>query len=577
MSSLESLKKLKNLKDVATFLGCKPKALSYLLFFDENKYRTFEIKKKSGGSRKILAPNDKLKAIQKILSNVLYDCYAEIYPTKKYSVISHGYVRKEKNQINKENNHTKDQNLSYGTITNSIPHKNKHNVLNIDLADYFSSFNLGRVRGFFIKNESFKLSTECATVLAQIACYENELPQGSPCSPIIANLISRSLDVKLAGLAKENSATYTRYVDDITISTNKKVFPTKIAGVIDNKVTLGKSLQRIVIKSGFTINPPKSRLQFSDSRQEVTGLIVNKFVNVPSNYRHTLRPMVHSLFKNNTYTYMNDEGDNVKGSIDRLNGMLSYIHYIRSNTINKGKYVRDDKGGIRLDGSDQLYADFLFYKYFANNTRPVLICEGKTDVIYLKSTLKALADNYPSLIEKDGSKTHLKIQILPASKTIQNLLGLLSGADDLKKFMETYEARFSKYAKPSALHPVIVLVDNDEGPRNINSKIKNKYKVIPSPGTPVKVWGNLLYVQTPEIVGMKNTAIEDFFSSEIRKIKVEGRTFSPQTETETIAHYGKRVFAEDVISKKRKILNFDSFKPILDLLVSSIDLHNLKK
>ena len=66
-------------------------------------------------------------------------------------------------------------------------------------------------------------------MLAQIACYNNSLPQGSPCSPAFSNLIGHILDIQLLRIAKEEGCTYTRYADDLTFSTNKPTFPTDIA------------------------------------------------------------------------------------------------------------------------------------------------------------------------------------------------------------------------------------------------------------------------------------------------------------------------------------------------------------
>ena len=71
----------------------------------------------------------------------------------------------------------------YSIITNARRHKRRRYVLNLDLQDFFPSFSFGRVRGFFIHNNSFKLNEKVATIIAQIACHENVLPQGSPCSP----------------------------------------------------------------------------------------------------------------------------------------------------------------------------------------------------------------------------------------------------------------------------------------------------------------------------------------------------------------------------------------------------------
>src|SRR5690606_34283132 len=105
--------------------------------------------------------------------------------------------------------------------TNAAVHKGKRTILNLDLDDFFGQFNFGRVRGYFIANKHFELDPHIATVIAQIACYENSLPQGSPCSPVIANLITASLDMRLLRLANSCGCSYSRYADDITFSTRK--------------------------------------------------------------------------------------------------------------------------------------------------------------------------------------------------------------------------------------------------------------------------------------------------------------------------------------------------------------------
>ena len=114
-------------------------------------------------------------------------------------------------------------------MTNAYIHKRRRYVLNLDLEDFFPSFNFGRVRGFFIKDKHFALHERVETIIAQIACHDNELPQGSPCSPVISNLIAHLLDVRLARLAKAHKCTYSRYADDITFSTNRKEFPSDLA------------------------------------------------------------------------------------------------------------------------------------------------------------------------------------------------------------------------------------------------------------------------------------------------------------------------------------------------------------
>ena len=85
------------------------------------------------------------------------------------------------------------------------------------------------MRGFFIRDRYFALHEKVATILAQIVCHENELPQGSPCSPIVSNLIGHILDGRLARFAKMHKCTYSRYADDITFSTNQRSFPPELA------------------------------------------------------------------------------------------------------------------------------------------------------------------------------------------------------------------------------------------------------------------------------------------------------------------------------------------------------------
>ncbi|WP_412770282.1 hypothetical protein [Ralstonia pseudosolanacearum] len=98
----------------------------------------------------------------------------------------------------------------------------------------------------------------------------------------------------LARLAAKHGATYTRYADDLTFSTNRPNFPPEIAISMGAHAWMpGPDLERIVTRNGFGFNPQKTRLQYRDSRQEVTGLTVNRKVNVPAKYRYTHR-LIHN-------------------------------------------------------------------------------------------------------------------------------------------------------------------------------------------------------------------------------------------------------------------------------------------
>ena len=165
----------------------------------------------------------------------------------------------------------------------------KRFVLNLDLENFFDSFHFGRVKGFFEKNNDFKMAPEVAIVVAQLTCYKGVLPQGAPTSPIITNLICNILDMRILKIAKKYRLDYTRYADDLSFSTNDKKFLTVYT-------MFYKEINKEINNVGLHINEKKTRLQFKDSRQTVTGLIVNKKVNINHNFYKTTRAMAHELY-----------------------------------------------------------------------------------------------------------------------------------------------------------------------------------------------------------------------------------------------------------------------------------------
>lgn len=330
MQYLRRLKDADGINDVARLLGFKPRALSHILYVkqDSSNYHTFIIPKRSGGVRSISAPKNGLKLLQRRLADLLQSCISEINQIGEESdepilrsQLAHGFAKER------------------SILTNARPHRNKRYVFNIDLEDFFGSIHFGRVQGFFIKDKTFLLQPKTALVLAQIACFEKKLPQGSPCSPIISNLIAHILDIHLVRLASRWGCTYTRYADDLTFSTNRKEFPARIATRSHSESyewTAGNDLVRIISHSGFRINQTKTRMQYLDSRQEVTGLVVNHRINVPSDYRRKVRAMAHSLFRTGKFylpSFAKDQ-DGIEqpamalGTLAQLHGMLGYIHFI---------------------------------------------------------------------------------------------------------------------------------------------------------------------------------------------------------------------------------------------------------
>jgi RNA-directed DNA polymerase len=236
--------------------------------FPRNKcYRRFEISKRGGGSRSILAPIAPIKAIQRQIATSLTLSY-------RAPAHVHGFA------------------LERSPLTNAAVHVGQQWVFAIDLEDFFPSITASRVRGLF-ESWPFEYPEQVARLLARLCCFHDALPQGAPTSPIISNYICRGMDRRLAELAQDSLCYYSRYADDLTFSTDRRTFPAELAEFDGAKAAPSPALRGLINKAGFKVNERKTRMQVAFGRQRVTGLIVNEKVNVPHSYLRGLRAVLH--------------------------------------------------------------------------------------------------------------------------------------------------------------------------------------------------------------------------------------------------------------------------------------------
>jgi RNA-directed DNA polymerase len=570
---LERLKEITSKSELADMLDVNISFFTQTLYrYDiKTQYTKFSIKKKSGGERIINAPKDELKDIQSRLSNLLLDCNdgLNVLHNRKAS-LSHGFARER------------------SIITNAAMHRNQKNVLNIDLENFFDSFNFGRVRGFFIKNRDFSLNKDIATVIAKIACLDNKLPQGSPCSPVISNLITHSLDIRLTNLAKKNSCTYSRYADDITFSTRKNEIPTFLAKKVDGNFCVSRKLKSEINRAGFEINENKTRVQFKDSRQDVTGLIVNKKINTKSEYWRTARAMCDSLFKTGKFKVKVSEDETLDGNINKLGGMLSFIDSIDKYNHNipithtKPIYQKITKWpdySQRLNVREKTYSKFLFYRNFYANAQPIILCEGKTDYVYLKSAINRLCGDFPLLGSPNSETSEYKpnIDFFNYKKQTKFLLDLSGGADFLLRFSLRYKKEHSRYKAPKSKSPVILFLDNDSGPNSlINNLTKDKFPNCPTDVDTIRnanfihVVENLYLVLTP-LINNEPTDIECFFNQETLNRLINGKKFNKTKDADTTTEYSKHIFSTKIVQDKKNEISFELFRPLLQRITDVIE------
>ena len=255
-------------------------------------YRQFHIPKKSGGVRVITAPDGELKDILTTLAFIFSELYI---PTKNAMAFTRGR----------------------SVADNAKLHVGHHYVLNLDLKDFFTSITAMDVeRGLNRIGISPLVSRDLASICTY-PVYENQricnvLPQGSPASPVLSNICAMTLDRRLEGLARRFHLTYTRYADDMTFSSDHNVYHAE--------GDFMPELYRIIAECGFTVNPSKTRLQKRGTRQEVTGLIVEKRVNVPRGYVKKLRAIIHRIAINE---------QPLRHDVNVAKGKLNYLRMVK--------------------------------------------------------------------------------------------------------------------------------------------------------------------------------------------------------------------------------------------------------
>lgn len=354
-----------------------------------------------------------------------------------------------------------------------------------------------------------------------------------------------------------------------------------------------------IAKADFSINDKKTRVQYKDSRQDVTGLIVNKKPNVKKEYWQKARLQCHRLFQTGTFVNKTSDGEE-PGNINELEGQLNFIDQVdRSNRLRKKsplnpKYtIKDHKKHTKalLSSREKTFSKFLFYRLFYNNEKPTILTEGHTDNIYLKSAINRLVNDYPNLgVPKSKNASYeLLVRFIDYSKRTKFLLELAGGAPYLNHFINEYDKNHNFYNAPNPTHPVIVVLDNDKGLNDsgIEGLLKRiKQKVI-YPKTLkddeyrksefIHVMHNLYLVLTP--LGNKDnqTDIEYFFGDDARKYIYKNKCFNSVDKRNEKTDLSKDAFANHIVKGKKNEINFNGLKPLLSRVNQAIEHFNLIK
>ncbi|NHF58124.1 RNA-directed DNA polymerase [Flavobacteriaceae bacterium TP-CH-4] len=308
-------------------------SINYYAFHAQKRYYTFDIPKKNGSTRRINAPVYQLKLLQQCINQLLHLIF-------KPHHTAHGFL------------------LGRNVVTNAGIHAGKQEVLNVDLQDFFSSIKFRRVKAV-LELPPFNLTgkkEKVAFLISNLCCNNGVLPQGAPTSPLLTNIVCQRLDRKLFQLAKTSKARYSRYADDITFSSNNAIFNDEFI----------KELNYQIENEGFLLNEAKTRIQDRRQRQEVTGLVVNKKVNINRDFIRKIRAIFHNYQKGGQKFAQKQFAKHWSKPItppdfrSSLKGQIEYLGMVRGKS--DSIYLKYKQTYLRLFSSNFIDYSFISHK-----------------------------------------------------------------------------------------------------------------------------------------------------------------------------------------------------------------------
>lgn len=300
---------MSSLSDMSREMRLSTDILKILVFKADGFYKIYPQPKKGNGKgvRMIYQPSRKLKALQSwVLRNILDKLHSSPFST--------GF---EKGQSIKDN---------------ANPHVGSNFMLNIDLENFFTNISAHKVYAVF---NSLGYNKLISSALTKVCCYKNSLPQGSPSSPKLANLVCLKLDYRIHGYSGRRGIVFTRYADDITLSaqTFSKVQKAKyfLLSIIPNE-------DLIVNKRKVSISGPKNQ-------KKVTGLVLsNDGLGIGREKYREIKSKIHYIAVGREL------------NIEHIKGLLSFVKSVDDKNYRRLlNFIHKMSRKFSVDLNDMLY------------------------------------------------------------------------------------------------------------------------------------------------------------------------------------------------------------------------------
>ena len=267
-------------------------------------YRTCKIPKKSNPKklRTLDIPNDQLKMIQSYYK----DFIENILQVQPHDA-AYAYVKK-RGIVQANEKHQKNESKWF---------------LQIDLKDFFPSINEEFLRKMLLQVYPFKfIPKEHFENIINYALLNNSIPQGSPLSPTITNILMVPIDHMIKETLQNYNKkhfVYTRYADDIKISCKYDFDPKEIVQVILDIFKL--------FNAPLMINHEKTRYGSIAGKNYYLGVILNKDNKISPGWRNNKK------FRAMLFDFIHNGDSWSRTEVQRMLGIISYYKSIEPTYV----------------------------------------------------------------------------------------------------------------------------------------------------------------------------------------------------------------------------------------------------
>jgi len=281
-------------------------------------YRVFRLRKRNNKYRIILIPEPSLLRTQRwIHENILLHC--NVHPcSKAYTPGNSPYKNAETHcgakWLVKIDIQRFFESISERQVYHLFKGMGYRNLLSFELTRITT-----RLGPRSSKYEERRWKSRNAYKIEQYECNRvGHLPQGAPTSPMLANLVCKNLDHRLAELAEGMKCVYTRYSDDIVFSSND-LNRKKAAELIQKS-------SKILAHYGFRRNLQKTCVVPPGARRIVTGLLVDRDMpKLTRDFKDNLKCHLHYANEYSVAEHCQRRGfHSLLGFRNHLEGLISY-------------------------------------------------------------------------------------------------------------------------------------------------------------------------------------------------------------------------------------------------------------